>query len=77
MTTRSYEARAADRASENPASAPGDQLVLMGYGTFAEGARLVFLDFARYRIDSADGSVHENVTILSHTPLTSDDYVFV
>jgi serralysin len=60
----------------NGASA-GDSLRFQGYGTAAEGARLVRLDATHWQINSADGLIHDSITLANGTGIHVSDYLFV
>ena len=55
----------------------GDQLQFVGYGTAAQGAALVQIDSTHWRIDSANGTVHDVITMGNGASIHPTDYVFV
>jgi Ca2+-binding RTX toxin-like protein len=61
-------------------AAAGDQLELVGYGTAAQGANIVFngsngSGYA-YTINSADGTIHDTITLSNFATLATQDYHF-
>ncbi|HYC44527.1 MAG TPA: hypothetical protein VED01_03485 [Burkholderiales bacterium] len=58
-------------------AAAGDRLVFHGYGTAAQGATFVQIGAARWRIDSADGTVHEIVAFINAASIDASDYAFI
>ncbi|RZJ00838.1 MAG: tandem-95 repeat protein [Brevundimonas sp.] len=57
--------------------AAGDELVFKGYGTAADGATFVQLDATHWQINSADGSIHDVITIENGGPVHSTDWEFM
>lgn len=57
--------------------AAGDELVFRGYGTAAQGATFVQLDATHWQINSADGSIHDVITIENAGPIHSTDWEFM
>ena len=55
----------------------GDELVFRGYGTAAQGATFVQLDATHWQINSADGSIHDVITIENGGSIHSTDWEFV
>ena len=58
-------------------AAAGDLLHFSGYGTAAAGATLVQLTATDWQINSADGLVHETITLVGAPSIDASDYVFV
>ncbi|HYC48126.1 MAG TPA: hypothetical protein VED01_21845 [Burkholderiales bacterium] len=58
-------------------AALGDRLLFSGYGTASEGATLTRIDPVHWRIDSADGTVHDVFTLLNGAAIHASDYTFV
>ena len=58
-------------------AAAGDMLVFAGYGTASAGAAFVQLDATHWRIDSANGFVHDVITLVNGAPVHSTDYSFM
>jgi Ca2+-binding RTX toxin-like protein len=54
----------------------GDFMYFIGYGTAAEGATFVQLTATTWQINSADGTIHDVITI-SGGPVDSGDFVFI
>ncbi|MGZ9099677.1 MAG: nidogen-like domain-containing protein, partial [Brevundimonas sp.] len=59
------------------ADAAGDELVFRGYGTAAQGATFVQLDATHWQINSADGTIHDVITIENGGSIHSTDWEFV
>jgi Ca2+-binding RTX toxin-like protein len=55
----------------------GDVLQLVGYGTAAEGATIVWVSGDSWLITSDDGSIQETIHIIGSPNLDASDYVFV
>ena len=49
----------------------------MGYGTAAQGATFTQVDATHWSINSADGSVHDVITLQNGASVHPSDYVFV
>ena len=60
----------------NGASA-GDSIIFEGYGTAAEGATLVQLNATQWQINSADGLIHETLTLSNAAAIHNSDFLFV
>lgn len=58
-------------------AAAGDQLVFSGYGTAAQGATLTQINATQWSINSADGTVHDIITLVNGAGIDLSDYVFV
>jgi len=54
----------------------GDNLLLLGYGTAAEGASLTQLDATHWQIASADGLTIDVITLVNGAVLDASDYIF-
>jgi Ca2+-binding RTX toxin-like protein len=54
----------------------GDQLEFVGYGTAAQGATFTEVDATHWTINSADGAVHETLTLANGAPIHPGDYFF-
>ena len=50
--------------------------MLSGYGTLEQGANLTQVDSTHWMINSADGRVHDLITLANGATLDSSDYVF-
>jgi Ca2+-binding RTX toxin-like protein len=59
----------------NGASA-GDAITFSGYGTAAAGAHVVQLDATHWQIVSADGLIHDTITLSNAAALDPGDYIF-
>jgi serralysin len=59
----------------NGASA-GDSLDLEGYGTAAQGATFIQLDATHWQINSADGTIHDVITLANGASIDASDFVF-
>lgn len=60
----------------NGASA-GDDLVFRGYGTAAQGATFVQLDATHWQINSADGTIHDVITLENGAAVHASDWLFL
>ena len=58
-------------------AATGDQLQFSGYGTAAQGANLTNIDATHWSINSADGTVHDIITLSNGASIHPNDYFFV
>ena len=58
-------------------AATGDQLQFSGYGTSAQGANLTNIDATHWSINSADGTVHDIITLSNGASIHLTDYLFV
>ena len=56
--------------------APGNSFDFIGFGTLADGASLTQLDGTHWRINSADGSAHEIITLTNGAIIDQSDFVF-
>lgn len=54
----------------------GDQLVFFGYGLASQGATLTQVDSTHWSINSADGTVHDVLTIANGAAISAGDYQF-
>ncbi|WP_375411312.1 calcium-binding protein [uncultured Bradyrhizobium sp.] len=54
-----------------------DQLIFSGYGSAEAGAKFIQIDDTHWEIASADGLVHEQITLQSHAAITANDWHFV
>ena len=57
-------------------AAAGDSLLFEGFGTAAEGANFVQIDATHWQINSADGTLHEIVTVSAGTVFNPADITF-
>jgi len=57
-------------------SAAGDTLLFLGYGTAAQGATFVQIDATHWQINSADGLVHDIITVANGASIDASDYIF-
>ena len=57
--------------------AAGNSFELIGFGTLADGASLTQLDGTHWRINSADGSAHEIITLTNGAIIDQSDFVFI
>ena len=57
-------------------AAAGDEMIFRGYGTAAEGANFVQLDATHWQINSADGTIHDVITIENGAAVHSSDWEF-
>src|SRR6185503_6470613 len=57
-------------------AAAGDQFVFSGYGLAVNGANFVQLDATHWQINSADGTIHDIVTLAIGASVDPSDYVF-
>lgn len=55
----------------------GDVFQFHGYGTTAQGASLVQLDATHWQINSANGLVHDIITLSNGATLDPSDYIFI
>jgi Ca2+-binding RTX toxin-like protein len=60
----------------NGASA-GDSLRFAGYGTSGGGASFVQLDATHWQINSADGTIHDTITLSNSASVDVSDWLFV
>jgi Ca2+-binding RTX toxin-like protein len=58
-------------------AAAGDQLRFTGYGTAAQGATLTSIDATHWSINSADGLVHDTITLANGASIHASDYFFI
>jgi Ca2+-binding RTX toxin-like protein len=58
-------------------AAAGDQLQFTGYGTAAQGATLTAVNATHWSINSADGLVHDVITVSNGAGIHASDYLFV
>lgn len=56
--------------------ATGDSFLFTGYGTAAQGATFVQIDATHWQINSADGTIHDVITIDNAAPIDPSDYLF-
>lgn len=56
--------------------AGGDMLLLSGYGTAEQGASLTQVDSTHWMVNSADGRVHDLITLVNEATLDTSDYIF-
>jgi len=54
----------------------GDNLKFIGYGTAAQGASFVKLDATHWQINSADGTIHDIITLANAATVDATDYIF-
>jgi Ca2+-binding RTX toxin-like protein len=54
----------------------GDLLMFGGYGTAAEGATFVQIDATHWQINSADGLIHDVITLANGATVDASDYFF-
>jgi Ca2+-binding RTX toxin-like protein len=54
----------------------GDQLIFLGYGSAAAGARVTQLDTTHWKVTSADGLTNDTITIANGASLHPNDYIF-
>ena len=57
-------------------SAAGDTLAFYGYGTAAQGATFVQVDATHWQVNSANGQVHEVITVSAGTTIDPTDFSF-
>lgn len=55
----------------------GDTLSFSGYGTAAQGAILVQLNATQWQINSANGLIHETITLSNGASVHANDFVFL
>ncbi|MBN8919119.1 MAG: hypothetical protein J0H62_00075 [Rhizobiales bacterium] len=58
-------------------SGGGDMLIFSGYGLASQGATFTPIDGTHWSINSADGSVHEIITLLNQPSVGPVDFAFV
>jgi serralysin len=56
--------------------ASGDVLMFSGYGTAEQGASFTQIDDTRWMINSADGRVHDIVTLVNGASVDASDWIF-
>ncbi|MGD9967632.1 MAG: M10 family metallopeptidase C-terminal domain-containing protein [Hyphomonadaceae bacterium] len=54
----------------------GDVLMFSGYGTLEQGASFTQIDDTRWMVNSADGRVHDIITLVNGATIDSSDYLF-
>jgi|CXWL01.1.fsa_nt_gi Ca2+-binding RTX toxin-like protein len=54
----------------------GDSIEFHGYGTAAEGATFVQIDATHWQINSADGLIHDVITLANGATVDASDYIF-
>jgi serralysin len=54
----------------------GDMLMFSGYGTLEQGAKLTQVDDTHWMINSADGRVHDLITLVNGASIDASDYIF-
>jgi Ca2+-binding RTX toxin-like protein len=57
-------------------AATGDALHFSGYGAAIDGATFVQLDATHWQINSADGTIHDLITLANSATVDPTDYVF-
>jgi Ca2+-binding RTX toxin-like protein len=57
-------------------AAAGDAITFSGYGTAADDAHIVQLDATHWQIVSADGLIHDTITLANGATLDPSDYLF-
>lgn len=57
-------------------AAAGDNLLFIGYGSAAAGATFVQIDATHWQINSADGLIHDIITIVNGASIDATDYIF-
>ena len=55
----------------------GDKLQFIGYGSVQDGASLTQIDATHWSVNSADGLVHDVITLANGASVHSSDFVFV
>ncbi len=55
----------------------GDELIFRGYGTAAQGATFVQLDATHWQINSADGTIHDVITLENGAAIHASDWLFL
>ncbi len=55
----------------------GDQLQFVGYGTAAAGATFAQLDATHWQINSANGAIHDVITLSNSAAVAATDYTFM
>ncbi len=58
------------------AAGNNDSLLFVGYGTAAAGATFVQLDATHWQINSANGLIHDTITIANGASITASDWGF-
>jgi Ca2+-binding RTX toxin-like protein len=58
-------------------AAAGDTMMFVGYGTLAQGASFVHLAGNDWQVNSADGTIHELITIANGATFDASDLIFV
>jgi Ca2+-binding RTX toxin-like protein len=58
-------------------AAAGDQFQFIGYGTAAQGATFTQVDATHWSINSADGLVHDIITLPNSAAVHPSDYLFI
>ena len=58
-------------------AAAGDQFQFIGYGTAAQGATFTQVDATHWSINSADGLVHDIITLQNSAAVHPSDYLFI
>ena len=61
---------------DGQAAAAGDSLQLLGYGTAAQGASFIQIDATHWQINSADGTIHDIITVANAASFDPSDYIF-
>ncbi len=57
-------------------AAAGDQLIFFGYGTAAQGATLTQINATQWSINSANGLIHDIITLANGQTVHASDYFF-
>lgn len=55
----------------------GDRFQFQGYGSAAAGATFTQIDATHWQVNSADGTLHEVITLANSAPVGAADYLFV
>jgi Ca2+-binding RTX toxin-like protein len=55
----------------------GDVLQFTGYGTIAQGATFQQLNATQWQINSADGTIHDVITLVGASTIDASDFAFV
>ena len=58
------------------ADGASDQIVFLGYGSEADGASFVQIDETHWSVNSADGLMHDVITISNAASIHAHDYMF-